>query len=180
MKNKRGQIFLLAAIMIVIALIGLSTTNFAIVKTAPKAVSDISSDLSNEPAEIIDYGIYNSQDTETLMDDFLTSNDKFAPYFLKKTNNANVIFVYGNKNNIKAVEYNTQSTGTITANIGGRINWENFGTFAEKITVTPTPDGEIIVTLLSNDYKFKLRDNEMFYFIIIQEKEGERYIGLNQ
>ena len=177
MKNKRGQTFIIAAIIIVIIMAGLTTIQTTTsTKTTPKAIYDISSDLNKEGSEIIDYGIYTGN---IELENFLTSDDKFAPYFLKKTDKANIIFIYGNKDNLKAVKYNTASIGTITAKIGANnINWQQIGSFADKVQVN-TIGEEIIVTLLNNDYKFKLRDNEMFYFIIVQEKEGEVYVEKN-
>lgn len=177
--NKRGQVFLLAAIIIIITVITLASTfNFATVKTTPRGIEDLKSDLKKESYEIVDYGIYSNEDIETLLDDF-TAED-FAPYFLQKTKTANIVFVYGNATNLKAVKYNTTSTGIITAKIGGRVNWENFGTFAQKLKITETPEGKIIITVQDTDYTFNLRNNEMFYFVIVQEKDDERYIETNQ
>ena len=97
---------------------------------------------------------------------------------MKKTDNANIVFVYGNKTDLKAVKYNTASTGTISASIGGNIVWQSFAPFAEQIDVTPSAD-ELIVTILGKDYRFKVREGEMFYFVIIQEKNGEVYVERN-
>jgi len=181
MKNKRGQIYILAAIIMVIIIASLATTGtFASIKTTPNAITDLGSDLNKEPGEIIDYGIYSGGDINILMDDFITSDTKFAPYFLQKTDKANVVFVYGDKTNLKAVEYKEEITGTISASIGGHIGWVQSGTFAKTIQITETsPEGNIIVRVLNNDYEFKLRDNEMFYFIILQQKDGEVYIEKN-
>jgi len=176
--NKRGQVFLIAALLIVLIVVSMTTIGtFASTQPNPKIIQDLKSDLERESSEIIDYGIYNNQDIELLIDDFTTS--KFAPYFFQKTDNTNIIFVYGDKTNLKAVKYNTESTGTISAQIGGKITWENFGTFTEKIQITDTASGTITVTLLNRDYIFKLRENEMFYFIIIQQNKGEIYVEKN-
>jgi len=175
--NKRGQIYILAAIIMVIIIASLATTGtFASIKATPNAIKDLSSDLNKEPGEIIDYGIYRGEDK---IDDFITSDTKFAPYFLQKTDKANVVFVYGNKTDLKAVEYKEEITGTISASIGGRIGWVQPGTFAKTIQVDSNPEGIITVTLLNSTYEFKLRDNEMFYFIILQQKDGEVYIEKN-
>jgi len=176
--NKRGQVFLIAALLIVLIATSLTVIGtFASTQPPPKIIQDLKSDLEKESSEIVDYGIYTNQELELLIDDFTDS--KFAPYFFEKTDNANVIFVYGDKTNLKAIKYNTESTGTISAQIGGNINWETFGTFTEQIQITPLNSDSITVTLLNQDYIFKLRENEMFYFIIIEEKNEEIYIEKN-
>jgi len=176
--NKRGQVFLIAALLIVIIAISLTAMGtFASASPEPNTIKTLKQDLERETHEIIDYGIYQEKDIELLIDEFTT--DKFAPYFLDKTDNTNIVFVYGDKTNLKAVKYNTASTGTISAQIGGNINWQNFGTFTEKIQITPSPSNTLTVTLLNQDYIFKLRENEMFYFIVVQERVGETYIERN-
>jgi len=35
------------------------------------------------------------------------------------------------------------------------------------------------VTILNQEYEFQVRGNEMFYFIIVQEIEGEKYVEKN-
>jgi len=178
--NKRGQIYILAAIILIIIIASLATSGtFASIKTKPNTISELNLDLNKEPSEIIDYGIYRGENIETLIDGFIISDSEFAPYFLQKTDNTSIIVIYGNQANLKAVKYNTISTGDISAKIGGRINWQNFGTFAETIQITETPEGNIIVTLLNKDYVFKLRNNEMFYFLILQQKDGEVYVEKN-
>jgi hypothetical protein len=176
--NKRGQVFLIAALLIVLIAISITSLGtFASASPQPKIISDLKSDLERESSEIIDYGIYNNQNLEDLTDQFI--EEKFSPYFFQKTDNSNIIFVYGNKTNLKAVKYNTESTGTISANIGGNINWINSGIFTQEIKITDTTSGTTTVTLLNRDYIFKLREHEMFYFIIIQQKENEIYIKKN-
>ena len=179
MKNKRGQFYILAAIIIVFVVISLSGVfSYAATTPEPKTIDNLASDLEKETPKIVDYGIYSKEDLNALLRDFTTS--EFAPYFLQKTETANIVFVYGNKSELNSVQYKEALTGTVTANIGGEISWEIVGDYAEvtDLTINPT-DTYVEVEILSQTYRFDLRDNEMFYFLIVHEKEGERYVRRN-
>ncbi len=180
MINKRGQFYILAAIIIVLAVSGIaSVKTYAATKPEARKIQDIGAELSEEGSRIVDYGIYNGQDLDNLLDSF--TDTEFAPYFLKKTENTDVVFIYGDKTNLWGVRYNQQSTGTISATIGGAsTNWGIVNTFADRTAITDTDgDGIITVDLLGKSFDFDLKDNEMFYFLIAQEKEGETYIERN-
>ncbi len=180
MKNKRGQFYILAALIIVLTVSGIASIGtYAITKPEARKIQDISSELNEEGSRIVDYGIYNSEILIDLLDNF--ADTEYAPYFLKKTENTDIVFIYGNKANLQAVTYNEASTGTISATIGGgTANWEMVEPFAERTSVIDT-DGDNIITieLLGKTFEFELKDNEMFYFIIAQEKDGETYIERN-
>jgi hypothetical protein len=177
MENKRGQFYLVAAIIIVLALSTLaSVATYAVVKPKPRSVTDLGSELSEEGARIVEYGIMNADDK---VEEF--ASEVYAPYFLRKTENANVVFIYGNKNNLKAIQYYTSSTGSISANIGsGSTSWAILNDFANQTAITGITEDVVRVTMFGTEYEFELRDNEMFYFLIIQEKEGEVYVEKNE
>jgi len=179
MKNKRGQFYILAAIILIFIVISLSGVfSYAATTPEPKTIDNLASDLEKETPRIVDYGIYKKEDLNTLLESFTTS--EFAPYFLQKTETANIVFVYGNKNELNSVQYKEEVTGTVTANIGTGVSWEIVGNYAEitDLTVNPT-DTYVEVEILGQTYRFDLRDNEMFYFLIVHEKEDERYVRRN-
>jgi|SRR3989344_2228223 len=183
MENKRGQFYIIAAIIIVTILIGsTSIVSYAKLSKRPKNIESLGQELNEEGSRIVSHGISNDKDIKILLNNFTDS--EFAPYFLEKTDGTNIIFVYGNASNLSAVKYDTTSTGTISANIGsGSINWVEASSFAERIQVIPTDPLVVNITLesgIEREYEFKLRNNnEMFYFVIIQEKEGEVFVEGN-
>jgi hypothetical protein len=179
MRNKKGQFFIIAAIIIVLIIAGIaSIKTYAIVSPEPRAIQDLGSELQEETSRIVDYGIYN-KDTENLneiLDNF--TDTEFAPYFLQKTSETGIVFVYGNQTSLEAVEYKEQSTGVLSATIGtGVTNWAPVTTFARRVNVSTSEP--IKVNILNKTFNFDLQNNEMFYFVIIQEKDGETYIEKN-
>jgi|TARA_B100001971_G_C18219032_1_gene555875 hypothetical protein len=175
--NKRGQFYLVAAIIIVFVIAGIaSVKTYAIVRPEPRAIQDLGSELNEETSRIVDYGVYNSANLTSLLDSF--TDEEFAPYFLKKTGETGIVFLYGNKEKLSAVQYNQTITGTISATIGtGAINWQEVSSFTERVDVIPTDP--LMVNMSGKMFEFDLKDNEMFYFVIVKEEGGETYVERN-
>lgn len=175
--NKRGQFYIIAAIIIVLAIATIaSVKTYAYTKPRPRTIESMGSELREESLRIVDYGIYNRENITKLLNNF---TDEYADYFLKKTNNANVIFVYGNKTDLFAAKYDTISTGKVSATIGNSgTNWNMETSFTNRTKINAVGNS-VIVTIFNKDYLFNLQDNEMFYFVIVQEKEGEVYVKKN-
>ena len=173
--DKRGQFYIMAAIFVVLVLFGTaSLSTYAIVKPEPKTIFEVSSELDRETYNIIEYGIYNNKNLTSLADSF--AGEDVAKYFLKKTNNANIVFVYGNKENINALHFKNANTGSI--DIGG-TNFKFFNSFSKK--GKPFIDVNFaIIEVLKNNYSFELKDNEMFYFVIVQEIGEEIFVKRNK
>ena len=105
MKNKRGQFYIVAALIIVLAIIGLtSTTTYAYTKSNTNTIYKLSSELKQESIQIIDYGIYNNQDlNQFITDEFSTKT--FPDYFFPKTDNLDLFLIYGNDQEIRKIQY---------------------------------------------------------------------------
>ena len=179
MQNKRGQFYIIAAIIIVLAVSGLTAiSTYAITKPEPRIIESLSDELNSEGSRIVDYGIINKIDSNNILDSF--TKEEFAPYFMKKTENANILFIFGNRTSLYGIRYREEVSGQITASIGGHSSWFITNPYSEKINLNVFPSDESIkVNLLNRTYQFELMDNEMFYFIIGQEKEGETYVERN-
>jgi hypothetical protein len=186
MKNKRGQFYIIAAIMIVLAISGLtSVATYAIAQSKPATIYDLKSDLNEESLRIVEHGLFNDKDVDNLMDDF-TQN--FSYYFYQKTEDSEVIFIYGNTTELQEVRWEPEETGNIT--FGGETmpdNQTGRGAFRRTITrfikKTRRPlisGNRVKVDLGNQSHEFELKDHQMFYFILTQERDGERYVETNQ
>ena len=176
MKNKRGQFYLIAAILILIVVAGIiGVKTYVTITPQPRGIQSVGSELKEESFRVVDYGIYNNKDITEYLNNF---TEIYSPYFLKKTNNANIIFVYGNMTNLSAVKYEKASTGSVTANIGDlSAVWNPVGINVNRTQINVAGlGGKVNVTIFNNSYSFDLKNNEMFYFVIVQEKEGEVYV----
>ena len=91
--NKRGQFYIMAAILIVLALFGMaSISTYAVVKPEPRTIYDLSKDLDRESYNVLEYGTYNNEDLTELSESF--AGEDVAEYFLKKTDDENTALVF--------------------------------------------------------------------------------------
>mgnify|MGYP001592509560 CR=1 FL=1 len=179
MNNKKGQFYLVAAILIVLAISGIaSVKTYTTIKSEPRKIQDIGSELREETTRIVDYGVYSKQNLTRLLNNFTDS--EFAPYFLKKTENTNIVFIYGDADELYSVQYTPEYTGTIYATLGGVVSeWQTIGTYVNRTRITDDGDNLVTVTILNRNFDFEIKENEMFYFLITQEKDGEIYVERN-
>jgi hypothetical protein len=186
--NKRGQFFIIAAVLIVLILFTLSSVStYAVVKEDPRTINELSDELNREGFYVIDYGVFNEKelatpDADGLVDKFLV--DGVGEYFLRKTKEANVIFIYGNRNGeVYAMEYNTVNTGDIR--LSGIGSFEVDRPYAKRGDVSVTSsdnsvDVKISVAGDEKNYEFDMADNELFYFVIVQKRGQEFFVNSNQ
>lgn len=179
--NKRGQFYIIAAILIVMILFGMaSISTYTIIKPEPRTIYDLSKDLNRESYKVLEYGIYNKEDLTDLSESF--SGEDVAKYFLKKTDNANIVFVYGDKTDLNLLSYDDIITGSVKV---GNSEWPIHNQYSKK-RKADNDDFEKIndrdfvkVKILDKDYFFELRDNEMFYFIIVKKRGDEVFVERN-
>ena len=179
--NNKAQFYLVAAIIIVMVIAGIaSIKTYAIAKSEPRKIKDISSELKEETTRIIDYGIYSEPNLPALLARF---DDEFSEYFLKKTEETNLVFIYGNKvDGVYSVQYDTRYTGAIVATIGGGAapTWDGSEPIVQRIDVTSEIIGDILtVNILERNFDFEIKEGEMFYFLITQQRDDETFIEKN-
>ena len=87
--NKGGQFFLIAAIVAVGALFGLTAAlNTVVAGSSQKPFYSLSNEIGFETKRVIDYGVYYDQNTETLIEDFLL---KYKDYIADEK----ALFIFG-------------------------------------------------------------------------------------
>lgn len=173
--NKRGQFYLITALFVILILFGTSSVaTYTAVKPEPKTITDISNDLNRETYKIVEYGIFNGKNLKEIESKF--AGEDISKYILKKSENANIIFVYGNNKDINVISVGKVDTGKIT------IANSNFGPNNEYSLKTKpiVKDGLVKVKVLNKEYDFKIKENEMFYFLIVKEKDGEIFVERNE
>ena len=169
MENKRGQFYLMGAIIIIAIIIGFANvTNYSERKT-PIKIYDLSEELGIEGEMVLDYGTFND---ENVIAEFTKDYAVYA-----EEDDQEIYFIFGNKEEIFVITYEEISQGTIT--IGGiTMPIQDDGIFQKEID----PNGEdiILITIEGIEFEFELTAGENFYFIISQEIEGELHIVTNQ
>ncbi|MEK6914765.1 MAG: hypothetical protein AABW83_03895 [Nanoarchaeota archaeon] len=173
--NKRGQFYLIASIFIVLIIFGTSSiATYTIIKPEPRTITDLSNDINRESYKIIEYGIFNNKNLNELSSKF--AGEEISKYVLKKDEDANILFLYGNKNDINAIAIGKEDTGNIEI---GEFNFQVNNDFSRKIK--PIIKNDLVeVKISGKKYNFKIKDNEMFYFLMVKEKDGEIFVERNE
>jgi hypothetical protein len=109
--QKRGQFFLLAAVVIAVVVVSLgATTNRAVVGDEPDSFYDFSYEVKREAGEVLDYEIYSNIEGGSL-DEFV---QLLASEIRDRDPNANFMFIYGDN-----TEMNLRNYGKAEAFAGG-------------------------------------------------------------
>jgi hypothetical protein len=180
MKNKRGQYYLIAAIIIASIIVGIvSIKNYATAHSKPDLIIDLGSELKEECPRIIEDSIKNSRNPVDELNKFL--GGEYAEYFLKKTEKTNVIFVYGYKASLNVLKYNVSMP--LQPSISG-ITLVKFGDYSQKGIINSNPENVTIKLAdgnINKEFQFNTKEENIFYFyyMIFQEKNGELYIERN-
>jgi len=184
MKNKRGQFYLITALIIAFFIVTITLTSNYSKKKSFRELYDIGEELKIESEKILDYGIYNKLN-DVGMNELLNN---FTKIYTKYQRNAeDLYFAFGDENKITIAGYVTP-TGN-PENVRKKID---LIISSQKVTpIFIIDDGsytssqysldgnkEIILNIDEINYYFKLR-GQYFYFIISQEIEEQYYIVSN-
>ena len=166
--NKRGQFYLIAAMIIVMVIIGLAVvSNYAKKKSSVK-IYDLKDELEIESGEVLEHGISYSSDLENTIASFIDEYQEYAG------EDRDLYFVYGDFEKISILSFReilvtteVVGEGKITTIVLKENVTDIYGIEKEK---------EVVVTINGLDYPFELKPGENFFFIISQEIEGEKYV----
>ncbi len=115
MKEKRGQFYLIAAIILIAILVGLLLRlNEARVSKQPLAFSESAENFEKEAIKIIDDGISKGKTLEQVQRDLRDFAGNYTEYISSKSPQIGFLYVYGNASNITVVNFLVQPDATIS------------------------------------------------------------------
>jgi len=169
--NKKGEIFLIATLIILSILIGLGAVYTS--TKAPKEdikVYDLTNEITYEASRVIDNGVFTGANIET--------NVKNLTDFYSKSNpDSNFAVVYGDKNSLKAVYYEQTSAGSIGIATGGGTTTQTiYQRTATEETLT-LRGNKVVVEFGGNSYSFDVGEGQSFYLVIKKEREDEAFVA---
>ena len=119
MKTKKAQFYIIAAIVIVIALLSLAAiTNYVQVKKTPQKFYDLADILKTESKYVTENAIYTNKDVNSNIESYLFL---FAKYLEENTQeDFNLIIFYGNieSNNVTGKIFSRASLGGVNLYLG--------------------------------------------------------------
>jgi len=155
MKQKKGQFYLIAALVIISVIIGYAGISNYLEKKESIKLYDLGEELGIESENVLDFGIYNElneSEMDTLLKEFVGT---YASYIEE---GIEIYFIFGDAEKITIMGYRELEE-------------------VPSISVyAPTEKDKVIVTINGIEYVFKLKPGENFYFVISQEIGGEQYV----
>ncbi len=167
--NRRGQVFLMATIIIVGLMIGLvRVSNKSVSREEPEAFFDLADEIGFETKRVLDYGVISNSNSGALVQRLLENYSEII-------SNDDVAFVYGDSTLMSAYYY--QSVNTIA--VSGIVDTFTSITLSNRHVIQTIHDkgaGTSTVRIRGNDYTFNLKPGQNFYFVLIREEDDEQFV----
>ena len=176
--KKRGQFYLVAALVIIGLVIGLSAVyNTIKVSQEDKTIYFLYEEVNTESSRFIDQGVYNSlsqQEIETRLVTLIRSYSATSP-------ENDFLTVYGNKTKARVYLY-SQNQGSIGIDDGsGAISLIPRIELGPRVYSADITSNHVLVKLGEGessevDYSFNLQEGQTFYLLIKKDRSGERFV----
>jgi len=191
--EKRGQFFLLAAVIISVVILSLSvTTNKAIVSEEPDSFYDFSYEVQREIGAVMDYEVYlNVSGGE--IDDFV---DLLSDDIKERSPDSDFVIIYGSEDEVTFRNYGTTDVyvgedpvPVVDAVVDNKICFgkfcktipsgiKNFGDdFSYVLEQEDIDSGSIDVTFKGHDFSFPLSRYKQVIIIMQKDVGDETFIS---
>jgi hypothetical protein len=150
--DKKGQFFLIIAVVIIGLMMGLSLFTNSLKAESYTKIKELKEELEIESSYVLDYGVYNEENMNSFLEEF---TDNFA-----KSVGEDIIlyFIFGEEGSLEGLKYEEGNK--------------------ERLSVVES-DGKAVVEIENEEYKFDLKFGQNFYYIIYEEVNEEIYIGVS-
>jgi len=182
--NKRAQFFLVAALVILGVVFGLSMiyTNIE-TPTEDHSVYDLTREINYEAGSVIDSGIFNAITEEQRNRNL----ENLTDYYASANLGSDLMIVYGNQTEMTAIFYTTEDTGSI----GIEVDSSSFShkvdearRYNSTFSLTPQDDSVTIVLDKGEEEEisltFNVKPGEMFFLILKKERQGEQFVATSK
>lgn len=157
---KRGQFFLIAAVITVSALFGLTAViNSVETGTSNAPFYERVDPLSYETKRVIDHGTYYAKDSQLLVEKFLKDYSEY----IKQDK---VLFIFGNADTLNALYFQDSSIGSTGIDTGGSSKLITIQQVTQATAQVYTENGVVNVVIGDVTYRFKLLEGQNFFFVI--------------
>ena len=182
--NKRGQAFLMAAIIIAGLVLGaVKVANTARADNNAGAWVDLGNEVDFETKKVLDFGVINPGDVAFTppfdQDDVINFLSRYNEYI----SGQEVVFIWGDASgaNYYAITYHVDPSGAVS------LYTNSAGTpISLLISVITTTTANVNVDVVAKtltvrirgiDYSFNLKPGQNFYFVLIKDENGEKFVA---
>jgi len=174
--NKRGQFFLIAALVIIGVIAGLTTVyNVTKISEEDLAVYDLTSELNFEGSQVLASGVFNDFSDNKIVENI----EQLIEFYAQSNPDSEFVGIYGNETTITLIVYRTETDGSISIILGeGGSTFPISGTTRGIIETFSRPsEGIVIIEIDGEVFTFDLRPGQTLYIIVEKESEGERFVA---
>lgn len=171
-EDKRGQFYLLAAIVIIVVIVSFAAISNYTSKQSSIKLYDVKDELGIESGKVLDFGtIDETVSDDVLLGHFTTVYDDYAG------EGKDIYFIFGNEEGLLAYSYTEEVIGEISLTFGegDPTNLNILERQKQNLPYT-TSEGIVIVTIEDNEYEFELKPGQNFYFVISQQIGEEQVV----
>lgn len=177
--NKRGQFFLIAALVIIGIMIGLvAVYTTAQTPTKETMVYDLSNEINFESGQVIDSGVFNDLPENLWHNRVENLTDHYASSNL----GTDFITIYGNRSEMYVLSYISDSSGSVGITSGNTpIGSSIIHQRRQNASFNPNSEDEITVLIDQEiEYTFDIKPGQTFFVILKKEFQGERYVSASE
>ncbi|MDO8459929.1 MAG: hypothetical protein Q7S74_02365 [Nanoarchaeota archaeon] len=176
--HKRGQFYLIAALVIVGIIASVATVyNMARSTKEDSAVYDLSDEINYEGAQVLNNGVFTSRsqaETNKII-------ENLTDYYALVSPSKDLLIIYGNSTAANFILYNNTQTGDIGISSGGTVSRVGISERIEKnsgaLFLSST---NVKINLTSSiQYDFNLKPGQNFFIVLKKENEGEQFISVS-
>jgi len=175
--EKRAQFYLIAALVIIGIVTGLTTVyTSSTISEEDRVVYDLSSEISYEATKMIDNGILHGTDDAALRQNI---TELVKLYATDVSSREEIVVVFGNKEKVKIITYILSETGKVCVSLGGSPSCFD-QTESEINSEEQTPDQSGIVNVeikQGQSYEFELQRGQNFFMILRKQDKDETYVA---
>lgn len=172
--NKRGQFFLIAALITVGVLFGVtSIINSVQGRQQNERFYDLSGEIDFEAKRVIDYGVYwEDQGTDELVNKFL---ENYADYI----NQDKVLFVFGNAQGLQGLYFSNNPVGVVGVSLGSSPVIVPIQHTTGAVAEVTRENNIVNVKIDDITYSFSLLEGQNFFFVIEKEENDNVFVATN-
>ncbi|MBI5804347.1 hypothetical protein HY450_03825 [Candidatus Pacearchaeota archaeon] len=174
---KRGQFYLVAA-LVIIGILATLTTVYNVAKTQREdlTVYDLSTEINYEAAQVIDNGIFTATSDEQIGGNV----ENLTDFYAEANPTSDLLVIYGNESELTIIFYNNTKIGSVGISFGGvPIDLEIEELRKLKGRIPRDRSGRVQVELNEGiRYTFELNAGQVFFIVLKKEKDEGRYVSL--
>ncbi len=172
--KKKGQFYIVAAVVIVVILFSISTIhNSTEISDEYSSLYTLADEIKFENSQILDNSaIFNLEEQQTL-----SRVQEYLSYVSQKNPSTKILAVYSTEQNIHFISYNNANSD-VSGTYENQEIWQPGVDSSESLQTLTKNSDSIVLEISSDSQTLNIPEGPQFFVILINEKNGEKYISI--